>query len=285
MGGGFFFLFFFFFIIKFSFMKLGRCFFNNEVFYGIIEDSQVFRINSPFEDRIKPEKRVCFLDEAKILSPVLPSKIIAVGLNYRDHAEELKLALPGEPILFLKPPSAIIGPEDYIILPPESKEVHYEGELAVVIKKRIYRPKDINQIKESILGYTCFNDVTARDLQKKDGQWTRSKSFDTFAPIGPFIETELDPFDLKIETKVNGEVKQQSSTKELIFDVYYLVRFISSVMTLYPGDVIATGTPPGVGPLKDGDVVEVNIENIGVLRNKVKKFLNIEVKAYGEVCP
>ena len=166
----------------------------------------------------------------------------------------------------------MIGPEEYIILPPESKEIHYEGELAIVIGKPIYRPKDFKEIESAILGYTCFNDVTARDLQRKDEQWTRSKSFNTFAPIGPFIETELDPSSLKIETKVNGKIKQSSSTKEFIFDVFYLVKFISNIMTLYPGDIIATGTPPGVGELKEGDIVEVSIENVGVLKNFVKRF-------------
>ncbi len=252
-------------------MKIGRFLAETRIIYGIIKNSEIFEIKSPFE-KLELTGKIYSLEKIKILSPVLPSKIIAVGLNYKDHAEELKMKLPEEPILFLKPSSAVIGPEEDIILPPESKEVHYEGELAVVIGKSIYRPENFKEVEEAILGYTCFNDVTARDLQRKDGQWTRSKSFNTFAPIGPFIETEIDPNNLKIETKVNGKIKQSSSTKELIFDVFYLVKFISNIMTLYPGDIIATGTPPGVGELKEGDVVEVSIENVGVLKNFVKRF-------------
>ena len=251
-------------------MKLGRYFYKNKIFFGIIKEDKILEIENPFDLTSYTEKEYK-LEEVKILFPILPSKIIAVGLNYRDHAKELGMKIPDEPIIFLKPPTAVIGPEEYIILPPESKEIHYEGELAIVIRKTIYRPKDFKEIESAILGYTCFNDVTARDLQRKDGQWTRSKSFNTFAPIGPFIETELDPSSLKIETKVNGELKQKSSTKELIFNVFELVKFVSTIMTLYPGDIIATGTPPGVGNLKEGDIVEVYIEGIGILRNKVKK--------------
>ena len=251
-------------------MKLGRYFYKNRIFFGIVKENKILEIENPF-DLTSYTGREYKLKETKILFPILPSKIIAVGLNYRDHAKELGMKIPDEPIIFLKPPTAVIGPEEYIILPPESKEIHYEGELAIVIGKPIYRPKDFKEIESAILGYTCFNDVTARDLQRKDEQWTRSKSFNTFAPIGPFIETELDPSSLKIETKVNGELKQKSSTKELIFNVFELVKFVSTIMTLYPGDIIATGTPPGVGNLKEGDIVEVYIEGIGTLRNKVKK--------------
>lgn len=252
-------------------MKLGRYFYKNKIFFGIVKEDKILEIENLF-DLTSYTKREYKLEEVKILFPILPSKIIAVGLNYKDHAKELGMKIPDEPIIFLKPPTAVIGPEEYIILPPESREIHYEGELAIVIGKTIYRPKDFKEIESAILGYTCFNDVTARDLQKKDGQWTRSKSFNTFAPIGPFIETELDPSNLKIETKVNGKIKQSSSTKEFIFDVFYLVKFISNIMTLYPGDIIATGTPPGVGELKEGDIVEISIENVGVLKNFVKRF-------------
>ncbi len=251
-------------------MKIGRFFCKDEIFFGVINENKILKIKDPFS-QIKPSDIEYQLKDVKVLSPVLPSKIIAVGLNYRDHARELGMKIPDEPIIFLKPPTAVIGHEEDIILPPESKEVHYEGELAVVIGKELYRPLNFKEIESAILGYTCFNDVTARDLQRKDGQWTRSKSFNTFAPIGPFIETELDPNNLKIETKVNGEIKQSSTTKELIFNVFELVKFISNIMTLLPGDVIATGTPPGVGALKEGDVVEVIIEGIGTLRNGVKR--------------
>lgn len=252
-------------------MKIGRFNYHNRTFFGLIKDNKVLEIEDPFSlsKRIKNEYE---LKDLKILSPVIPSKIIAVGLNYISHAKELNMKVPEEPIIFLKPPTAVIGPEEDIMLPPESKEVHYEGELAVVIRKPIYRPQNFKEVESAILGYTCFNDVTARDLQKKDGQWTRSKSFNTFAPLGPLIETELDPENLRIETKVNGELKQIGFTKELIFNVFELVKFVSHIMTLLPGDIIATGTPPGVGSLKDGDVVEVFIEGIGVLRNGVRKY-------------
>jgi 2-keto-4-pentenoate hydratase/2-oxohepta-3-ene-1,7-dioic acid hydratase in catechol pathway len=251
-------------------MKIGRFLCKKKIFFGILKEDKILEIKNPFNlERLTGKEYK--LDEVKILPPCLPSKIIAVGLNYRDHAKELNMKIPEEPIIFLKPPTAVIGPEENIILPPESKEVHYEGELAVVIRKTIYRPKNFKDVESAILGYTCFNDVTARDLQRKDGQWTRSKSFNTFAPLGPFIETEIDPSDLKIETKVNGEIRQSSSTKELIFNVFELVKFVSNVMTLFPGDVIATGTPSGVGILKEGDIVEIFIEKIGILRNGVKR--------------
>jgi len=206
---------------------------------------------------------------AKFLPPVKPTKIVCVGLNYIDHAKELNMPLPDEPVLFLKPPSAVIGHEDFIELPSQSKRVDYEGELAIVIAKKC---KNVgrDEALDYVLGYTCFNDVTARDLQQKDGQWTRAKSFDTFAPIGPYVACFKDASNLKIETRLNGKVVQSSNTSNLIFDVPKLVEFVSSIMTLSKGDVIATGTPAGVGMLKPGDVVEVEIENIGVLRNYVR---------------
>ncbi|MDF2952860.1 MAG: 2-keto-4-pentenoate hydratase/2-oxohepta-3-ene-1 [Thermodesulfobacterium sp.] len=251
-------------------MKIGRFRCDRETFFGVVKGNKVLEIKNPFSFSEYTGKEY-LLKKVKILSPVIPSKVIAVGLNYRDHAKELRMKIPDEPIIFLKPPTAVIGPEEDILLPPESKEVHYEGEMAVVIGKTIYRPKNFKEVESAILGYTCFNDVTARDLQRKDGQWTRSKSFNTFAPLGPVIETELDPTNLRIETKVNGEIKQSSSTKELIFNVFELVKFISNIMTLLPGDLIATGTPPGVGALKEGDVVEIFIEGIGILKNGVRK--------------
>jgi 2-keto-4-pentenoate hydratase/2-oxohepta-3-ene-1,7-dioic acid hydratase in catechol pathway len=207
------------------------------------------------------------LEEVFLLPPCQPTKIVCVGLNYTKHAEELKMPLPEEPILFLKPPSAILDPEGHIVYPASSNQVDYEGELAVVIGKRCKKIQ-AEEAEKYILGYTCFNDVTARDLQRKDGQWTRAKSFDTFAPFGPWI-ANIDPYDADIQTRINGKVVQKSNTSDLIFDVQKLVQFISDVMTLEPGDVIATGTPPGVGPMKKGDAVEVEIEGIGVLRNFV----------------
>ncbi len=197
-----------------------------------------------------------------------PSKIIAVGLNYHDHAKEMGMVIPGHPILFMKPSTAVIKSGDAIIYPPQSKNVHYEGELAIVIKDKI-RNISGKEVRKHIRGYTCANDVTARDLQNIDGQWTRAKSFDTFCPLGPRIVADLDPTNLNIQTRVNGVVKQSSNTKNMIFDVFELVSFISSVMTILPGDIIITGTPTGVGPLEVGDTVEIEIEKIGVLKNTV----------------
>ncbi len=204
----------------------------------------------------------------RFLAPVQPSKIVCVGLNYVDHARELKMELPKEPVIFMKPSTSIIGHEDIIELPKQSNRVDYEGELGVVIGKKC-RNASREEAYEYIMGYTCFNDVTARDLQQKDGQWTRSKSFDTFAPIGPYV-VSISPSNLKIETRLNGKTVQSSTTSNLIFDVAGLVEFISSIMTLKKYDVIATGTPAGVGRLKSGDVVEVEIEKIGILRNYVR---------------
>lgn len=203
-----------------------------------------------------------------LLPPVMPSKIVAIGRNYRAHAKEMGGEVPAEPLLFLKPSTAVIGPEEAIQYPATSTQVDYEAELAVVIKTRASRINP-EEAKAAILGYTCFNDVTARDLQRKDRQWTRAKSFDTFAPLGPCIVTDLDPGQLVVEAYVNGERRQSASTSEMVFSVYDLVSAISQVMTLLPGDVIATGTPEGVGPLRRGDLVEVVIEGIGRLRNRV----------------
>ncbi len=247
-------------------MRVARISFRGKTFYAVREEES-FRLLSSF-----PEKDFVFtgeevdLTEARLLSPSVPSKIVALGLNYKDHARELGLPLPQEPLIFLKPPSAVIGPEEEIILPPESKRVDYEAELAVVIGKRARRVPPEKAL-DYVLGYTCFNDVTARDLQKKDGQWTRAKSFDTFAPFGPWIETDLEPFNLKVRSYLNGKICQDSSTAELIFSVPEIISFISHVMTLEPGDVIATGTPPGIGPLSPGDTIEIEVEGIGRLRN------------------
>jgi 2-keto-4-pentenoate hydratase/2-oxohepta-3-ene-1,7-dioic acid hydratase in catechol pathway len=209
------------------------------------------------------------LEAGRLLAPVQPTKVVAIGLNYRDHAEEVHLPLPDEPILFIKPSSSVIGPLDPILLPRTSRRVDYEAELAVVIGKKARNvPED--RAAEYIAGYSCLNDVTARDFQKKDGQWTRAKSFDTFCPIGPWVETEVDPSDLAIELLLNGEPKQRSRTSNLIFNPFQLVAFVSGVMTLFPGDVIATGTPSGIGRLAPGDQVEVRIEGIGSLINVVK---------------
>ncbi len=233
--------------------------------YGIIdEELQVVSVIS--KDKFTGDSIP--LNDIKILPVSIPTKIIAIGLNYKDHAAEMEKEIPEEPMLFMKPNSAIIGQNGIINLPDISKRVDYEGELAVVIGKQCKNIEE-NEVDDYILGYTCFNDVTARDLQEKDGQYTRSKSFDTFAPVGPWMENDIDPDNLKIETKINGRVVQSSNTSNMAFKPKFLVSYISKIMTLFPGDIISTGTPSGVGPLKKGDVVEVTIENIGTLKNKV----------------
>lgn len=210
------------------------------------------------------------LNSVRLLAPCEPTKVVAVGLNYRDHIIEMGHEMPVEPVIFLKPSTSVIGPNDFIILPPQSSRVDHESEFAIVIGKTASRVSR-DDARDFILGYTCLNDVTARDLQSKDGQWTRAKGFDTFCPIGPWIETELNPADLEVELFLNGRRKQVSRTSNLIFDPYLLIEFISSVMQLNPGDVIATGTPSGVGPITEGDKVEVRIEGIGSLVNFAKK--------------
>jgi 2-keto-4-pentenoate hydratase/2-oxohepta-3-ene-1,7-dioic acid hydratase in catechol pathway len=209
------------------------------------------------------------LDDVKLLPPVTPSKIVCVGRNYREHAAEMGNEVPKEPLLFFKPPSAIIGPEEPIVLPKLSKRVEHEGELAVIIGKKCYQLAESDDVRPYIFGYTCLNDVTARDLQKTDAQFTRAKGFDTFCPMGPLIETEFDFAAAKVETRVNGAVRQSAPATDMIFSVDVMIRFITQVMTLLPGDVIATGTPAGVGPLVAGDVVEVSVSGIGTLRNTV----------------
>lgn len=207
----------------------------------------------------------------ELLAPCVPSKIICVGVNYHDHARELGHTLPAVPLIFLKPPTSVIGPGEAIAYPPYwTQRVDYEAELAVVIGRRARRIR-VEDVDEVIFGFTCLNDVTARDLQREDGQWARAKSFDTFCPLGPMIARGLDPSALRIESRVNGQVRQSSCTREMIFGVRELVSFISHVMTLEPGDVIATGTPAGVGPLQPGDVVEIWIDGIGSLKNPVVK--------------
>lgn len=209
-------------------------------------------------------------DEVKITPPVYPSKIVCVGLNYKDHAKELDMDLPEEPVIFIKPSTAVIGHADPIYYPESSHQVDYEAELGIVICKEAHHVK-YDDASEFIGGYTVVNDVTARDKQRKDIQWTRAKSFDTFAPIGPCIETDLDPTNKNISLRLNDDLKQFSNTKNMIFDVYELVEFISNIMTLKVGDVISTGTPPGVGSMNIGDRVEAEVEGIGILKNVLKK--------------
>jgi len=249
-------------------MKIVRFAVDKKVEYGILNGESIQAIeDKPFR-YIKPADRYYQLSEVKLLSPCTPSKIVALGLNYYSHAKELNSSVPNAPLIFLKPSTAVIGPEDNIVYPDVSARVDYEGELVVVIKKPVWRVS-IKDALDYVLGYTCFNDVTARDLQYMDKQWTRAKSFDTFAAIGPCIETELEPGNVAIETYLNGELKQQGNTSDLIYSIPQLINFISHVMTMLPGDIIATGTPSGVGPMYPGDTVEVKIESIGTLRNYV----------------
>jgi 2-keto-4-pentenoate hydratase/2-oxohepta-3-ene-1,7-dioic acid hydratase in catechol pathway len=210
------------------------------------------------------------LDRVHLQAPVIPGKIIAVGRNYVEHAKEQNVEVPDLPLIFLKPPSSVIGPGEKIILPPQSQRVEHEGELAVVIGKA-GRWIPAEQAMAHIFGYTCANDVTARDLQRRDGQWTRGKGFDTFCPLGPWIETDLDPTDTLVACRVNGEMRQMASTREMVFTIPQLIAFISSVMTLQPGDIILTGTPAGISPLSEGDTVAVSVEGIGELSNPVGK--------------
>lgn len=210
------------------------------------------------------------IDDARLLAPVIPrSKVVGIGKNYADHVAEMGGAQPpAEPLVFLKPNTSVIGPGDPIVLPPQSREVHYEGELAVVIG-RICKDVPRERVPEVVFGYTCANDVTARDLQSSDGQWARAKGFDTFCPLGPWIENDLDPSDLRLTTRRDGETVQDGRTSMLIHDVATLVSHVSAAFTLLPGDVILTGTPAGVGPLAAGQRVEVELEGIGVLANPV----------------
>ncbi len=251
-------------------MKIVRFAVDNKVKYGILNGESIQGIEDKPYRYLKPAGHHYQLTEVKLLSPCTPSKIVALGLNYHNHAKELNSPLPNAPLIFLKPSTAVIGPEDNIIYPAASTRVDYEGELAVVIKKPVWRVS-IEEALDYVLGYTCFNDVTARDLQSQNGQWTRAKSFDTFAAVGPCIETELDPGNVVLETYLNGELKQQGSTSDLIYSIPELINFISNVMSLLPGDIIATGTPSGIGPMYPGDTVEIKIGGIGTLRNYVAK--------------
>ncbi len=256
-------------------LRIVRFVTQGKVKYGILDGKVIHGFQgSPFTQFRGPGSSFTLdggtyeLGKVRLLAPCIPSKMVCLGLNYRRHAEETKLPLPSVPLIFLKPSTAVIGPDEQIILPRSSRRVDYEGELGVVIGRKT---KDMpeGKVKGCVLGYTCFNDVSERYDQKQDGQWTRAKGYDTFAPIGPWIETEVDPDDLKLETYLNSELRQDARTSDLIFGIAELISFISRVMTLLPGDVIATGTPSGIGRMNPGDVVEVKIENIGTLRNFV----------------
>ena len=240
--------------------------------YALVKDSVVhpladeFRFE-PAEPAISEESLA--LGEVRLLAPVTPSKIVCVGRNYLEHAAELGNKMPDEPLLFLKPPSSIIGPGDNVELPVQSQQVEHEGEFGVVIGRTAAKLTEADDALSYVFGYTCVNDVTARDLQRKDVQFTRGKSFDTFCPVGPWIVTDLDPTSATVTTRLNGEVKQNGNTADMAFPVSFLIRYISNIMTLYPGDLIATGTPAGVSRMKHGDVVEIDVGGVGVLQNPI----------------
>ncbi len=257
-------------------MKIIRFSIDGSIKYGLLENEDSVReISGSIYGQIETKNNTYSLAEVSLLSPCEPSKIVCVGLNYKAHIDEFKRDrsdIPEEPVLFLKPSTAVIGPDSNVELPDSSSQVDYEGELAVVIGKKA-RNVNIEEAGDVILGYTCANDVTARDLQRKDGQWTRGKGFDTFAPIGPWIATDINPENLRIQLYLNEELRQDSTTSNMIFPVLRLVSFISEIMTLLPGDIILTGTPEGVGQLKAGDNVRVEIEGIGTLKNTAVKRL------------
>lgn len=259
-------------------MRICRVAVDDELFFGLIEGlgpggevtegSLVALLDGHPYGELRPEGRLVKAADVRFVAPVLPSKIIAVAKNYAAHAAEMQAQVPSSPVVFLKPSTSVIGPGEPIALPWQSEQVEHEAELAVVIG-RMCRDVPAERVPEVILGYTCANDVTARDLQRVDGQWGRAKGFDTFCPLGPWIVTDIDPEDAAIELRVNGEVRQSGSSVDMVHDVTELVSWISSVMTLLPGDVILTGTPAGVGPLTAGDEVTVAIEGIGSLTNPV----------------
>jgi 2-keto-4-pentenoate hydratase/2-oxohepta-3-ene-1,7-dioic acid hydratase in catechol pathway len=238
--------------------------------YGLLEKDRVREISGPPWNSWTEGSRNWPIAEVRLAAPVEPGKIVCVGRNYAAHAAEFGNEVPKEPLIFLKPPSSVIGPDEAIVLTAQSQRVEHEGELALVVGRRCSQLKDADDALSYLLGYSCLNDVTARDLQKSDVQFTRAKGFDTFCPVGPHIETKLDTGDLLVETRVNGGLRQSGRTSLMVYPVAFLVRWISRVMTLLPGDLIATGTPAGVGPLTPGDVVEVSVGGIGVLRNPVQ---------------
>lgn len=249
-------------------MKIIRYAADSKTRYGILEGDQVQELDGEPYAQIKKSGRSCALKDVKLLAPCAPSKIVAIGLNYHAHAKEVNQPAPAEPIMFFKPSTSVTGPEDKILYPAGTTRVDYECELGVVMGKETTKVSEGNAMSY-VLGYTCVNDVSARDWQKNDAQWARAKGSDTFGPVGPCIETELDPGNVVVETYLNGERKQQANTSDLIFDVPTLISYISQVITLLPGDVIATGTPSGISPMQKGDTVEIRIEPIGTLRNYV----------------
>ncbi len=255
-------------------MKICHFLHNNTEYWGMFRDGRVY----PFPDKLIPKvfdyansTQSIEIKSVKLLPTVSPSKIVCVGRNYAEHAAELGNAIPKSPLLFLKAPSALITEGDAILIPEQSIQVEHEGELGIVIGRECRKLTENDNPFDFVLGYVCLNDVTARDIQRQDIQFTRAKSFDTFCPVGTFIETELDVTDIRVQTRVNGVIKQDGRTSQMVFPVDFLLRYISNQMTLYPGDLIATGTPSGVSKLNEGDICEVEIDGIGILRNPVSK--------------
>ena len=253
-------------------VKLVRFRLGEAVQYGILESDSVYAVEGDPPESFEKGNWCAALQDVELLSPCVPTKIVGVGLNYRDHAQTAGAPFPEAPLLFLKAPTTVIGPGAAIVWPSQSERIDFEAELAIVVGKPT-RNVSLDEARSRVLGYTCANDITARDLQRRDGQWSRAKCFDTFCPLGPFIAIGIEPDDLPIVARVNGEVRQSSTTANLIFGVPYLVSYISQIMTLLPGDVILTGTPAGTGPLKEGDEVEVEIGPIGPLRNRLVRHV------------
>src|SRR5215204_1456202 len=253
-------------------MKICHFLYDNKEHWGAFRNSRWYPLPSNLDTKIQVLSDLdegIEIESAEMILPVSPSKIVCVGRNYAEHAAELGNDVPKSPLLFLKAPSALITDGEPIIIPEQSAQVEHEGELGIVIGRECRKLNEFDNPFEYVLGYVCLNDVTARDIQRNDVQFTRAKSFDTFCPVGAFIETELDVSDIRVQTKVNGIVKQEGRTSQMVFPIDFLIRYISNQMTLYPGDLIATGTPSGVSKLNEGDVCEVEIEGIGILRNPV----------------
>ncbi len=248
-------------------MKIYRFRYRKRVLYGVLKEEFLFPVVGSIYGDFRLGTSPVPIADVRVLPPVLPSKIIGIGRNYRDHAKELANPLPEEPLIFLKPPTAVVGHLDPVVQPAASARVDYEGEVAVVIRRKARDLGEDAPVDDVILGYTAFNDITARDLQTKDVQFTRAKGFDTFAAVGPCVATGLDPAAIRLKTFLNGRLVQSGSTAQLIFPIPHLVRYLSRIMTLCPGDIIATGTPAGVGPTSPGDRVDVQVEGVGVLSN------------------
>ena len=249
-------------------MRIARVQHRDEIGYALLEEERAVFLESPPVGELRTGSREAPLDECRILAPVLPSKLVCVGKNYAAHAAEFGTEVPEEPLLFLKPSTAIIGPGDEIRYPTGVERLDFEAELAIVIGRTATRVSEADAA-DRIMGYTCANDVSARDYQMRDGQWTRAKGFDTFCPLGPWIECELDVASVRVQSRLNGEPRQDGDTADMVFKPTFLVSYISRIMTLLPGDVILTGTPDGVGPMKPGDEIAVSITGIGTLANRV----------------